>query len=466
MQSRGADGAANEQYEGGATRAGEERVHWKHGRSVRRENGGRWSYAPGDWLDCCRCAFALTRTGELRASVHRLRYEPFGAVFDRRVGTGRTVGSVRAVSGEWRGEGARADSNFCRLLHFADTGGVVASTSTPMDYHVDQSVVGVDRRWVGGRDGDELRVDRSGPRAGLTMETLSSRWMRLPLFVRLMVVAVFIGVEVFLIANYTMGGSDSAPTYSATLSQLRGAGIELFPPTGGYRSVRAVIVFFGNDRGFTRAHRRLSAGLASDGYAVVGVTLAPLLSGIPDDAVTRARLMQARIDSLVSSAYAEFSAWPDKHVRNTHLPLVLMGQSLGAEIAIWSASNNANSALRGVVALSPAPRTALRRFALNADGTAVSKMSDSVTVSDLVRTTVSRPTNLRIAIVRGSHDRLRSADSGIVAAGGAHAKVFRVPMAGHSLARLAIVGLLSRRALDWVLEPRPLVARSIAPTVR
>lgn len=298
------------------------------------------------------------------------------------------------------------------------------------------------------------------------MEKLSSRWMRLPLLVRLLVVAVFIGGEVFLIANYTMGGSDSAPTYSATQSQLRGTGIELFPPTGGYRSVRAVIVFFGNDRGFTRAHRQLSAGLASDGYAVVGVTLAPLLAGIPDDAATRARLMQARVDSLISGAYAEFSAWPDKQVRNTHLPLVLMGQSLGAEIAIWSASNSASSALRGVVALSPAPRTALRLFALNIDGTPVPNVSDSVAVSDLVHTASARPNDLRIAIVRGSHDRLRSADAGLVAAGGAHAKVFRVPLAGHSLARLAIVGLLSRRALDWVLEPRPATASRKAPTTR
>ena len=283
---------------------------------------------------------------------------------------------------------------------------------------------------------------------------------------RLLVVAIFIGGEVFLIANYTMGGSDSAPTYSAAQLQLRGPGIELFPPKGGYRTVRAVIVFFGNDRGFTRAHRRLSAGLASDGYAVVGVTLAPLLADLPNDAATRTRLMQARIDSLVSGAYAEFSAWPNKNVRNTHIPLVLMGQSLGAEIAIWSASTSANSALRGVVALSPAPRTTLRLIALNADGTAMSSVSDSLAVSDFVHAASAPGNDLRIAIVRGSHDRLRSADSGLVAAGGTHAKVFRVPLAGHSLARLPIVGLLSRRALDWVLAPRPRIARSDAPTAR
>ncbi len=291
--------------------------------------------------------------------------------------------------------------------------------------------------------------------------------MRIPLLVRLIVVAIFIGVEVFLIAHYTMGGSDSAPTYTAAQSQLRGSGIELFPPTGGYHSVRAVIVFFGNDRAFTRAHRQLSAGLASDGYAVIGVTLAPLFADVPNDGATRARVLQSRIDALVSSAYAEFSAWPDKAIRNTHVPLVLMGQSLGAEIAIWSAGNSANPALRGVVALSPASRTALRPIAIRLDGTVVSSPADSVAVSELVRTTVSRPTNLRIAIVRGSHDRLRSADSGIVAAGGSHAKVFRVPMAGHSLARLAIVGLLSRRALDWVLEPAAVRGRAnAAPSTR
>ncbi len=298
------------------------------------------------------------------------------------------------------------------------------------------------------------------------MEKLSSRWMRLPLVVRVVVVVVAIGVEVFLIAQYTMGGSDSAPTYVSAQSPLRGAGIELFPPTGGYRSVRAVIVFFGNDRGFTRAHRRLSAGLASDGYAVVGVTLAPLLAGIPDDAAARTRPMQARIDALVSSAYAEFSAWPDKAVRDTTVPLVLMGQSLGAELAIWSASNSVHGALRGVVALSPAPRTALRLPSLVVDS-AGTNTTDSFAVRDLVRTAASRPNDLRIAIVRGSHDRLRSADSVIVSAGGLHAKVFRVPMAGHSLARLAIVGLSSRRALNWVLESRSAHVRATAaPSTR
>ena len=302
------------------------------------------------------------------------------------------------------------------------------------------------------------------------MEKLSSRWMRLPLVVRVVVVVVAIGVEVFLIAQYTMGGSDSAPTYVSAQSPLRGAGIELFPPTGGYRSVRAVIVFFGNDRGFTRAHRRLSAGLASDGYAVVGVTLAPLFAGIPDDASARTRPMQARIDALVSSAYAEFSAWPDKTIRNTNVPLVLMGQSLGAELAIWSASHSVHGALRGVVALSPAPRTALRLPSLVVDSavaSAVVSATDSFAVRDLVRTAASKPNDLRIAIVRGSHDRLRSADSGIVSAGGSHAKVFRVPMAGHSLARLAIVGLSSRRALNWVLESRSARVRATAaPSTR
>jgi hypothetical protein len=60
---------------------------------------------------------------------------------------------------------------------------------------------------------------------------------------------------------------------------------------------------------------------------------------------------------------------------------------------------------------------------------------------------------VRVALVRGAHDRLRRADLRIELAGGGRLRRFIVPFAGHSLRRLAIAGPVIDDAADWLVPP-------------
>ena len=61
---------------------------------------------------------------------------------------------------------------------------------------------------------------------------------------------------------------------------------------------------------------------------------------------------------------------------------------------------------------------------------------------------------IRVAIVRGDHDKYRYADSALVVSGGNRVHLYMVPFASHSLKRIIVAKPVMRQALDWVLGGR------------
>lgn len=114
----------------------------------------------GRWI-ATQTRFVGKMQGEVRANADRLRHGQFGGVSVCSVEPGNSRGPVRTVPRQWCSQGSRADPNSVRLLHFTNGAGMVAATSTAVDNHLDQFVVGLDRRRVGCRNGDEFRVGGS-----------------------------------------------------------------------------------------------------------------------------------------------------------------------------------------------------------------------------------------------------------------------------------------------------------------
>lgn len=270
----------------------------------------------------------------------------------------------------------------------------------------------------------------------------SLRWIGLGLLV---------AVEMFFLLDHYMGGSDVAPNYRARTTALRRDGITVFAPPDGHASPRAILVFFGNDVGFWAPHRRLADGLARDGYAVVGVDIRPILADQSDNMLLRAETVRARVTEIIAASRAEFSG------PHGDPPLVLVGHSLGAELALWSGANIPTKGVSGIIAMSPGARSHLRISASDLLMIGEPEGTDSFAVADIIAEAIRVHPSLRVAVVRGSKDPLRTADERLLMAGGVHIRRFGVPMAGHSMKRLALVGIAVRRALDWTFASSPIV---------
>ncbi len=202
---------------------------------------------------------------------------------------------------------------------------------------------------------------------------------------------------------------------------------------------RAVVFFFGNDVGFWRAHQRLAELLSAHGYAVVGFDVRRVLGRLPNGP-TRTAVYLAYVDSLVAGARDALGA--------AAAPLVIAGHSIGGELAVWTAVRLRAPALEpglaGVVTMSPGARGHLR--------TGLSDMlgrephgAESFAVDSEVARLAPR---VRVALVRGTRDDFRRADSGIVAAG---ARRFVVEGQGHSLLNLGRAGPVVLAAVAYVL---------------
>jgi len=63
------------------------------------------------------------------------------------------------------------------------------------------------------------------------------------------------------------------------------------------------------------------------------------------------------------------------------------------------------------------------------------------------------PGDERIAVIRGTKDKLSGADPALMAAGGDRIERFPVLLAGHSLKGLTMAGFETHRAVDWLLDP-------------
>lgn len=232
------------------------------------------------------------------------------------------------------------------------------------------------------------------------------------------------------------------PNHVVRDAVLRARGVVVYTPAG---PARALVLFFGNDVGFWRPHHALAAALASDGYAVAGVDIRPLLASLPEGHPARDIACRAAIRDLVGRVRSELSL--------DSVPLIIGGHSLGAELALWTAANAGLRGVAGTLALSPGSRSHLRVSASDILMTAEPRGPDSFGVADQV----ARAAGLgqRVAIVRGANDKFRGADVTLIAAGGASARRFDVPFASHSLRDLTLARYVIRDAMGWLLEPRP-----------
>lgn len=236
------------------------------------------------------------------------------------------------------------------------------------------------------------------------------------------------------------GGAE--PTYVPRDATLRHLPLSFYRAANSAGAPRAFIFFFGNDVGFWRPQRNLAAAMANQGYDVVGFDMKPLLASLPDSAASRDSAFASRIEPLIAATRAEFGA--------DTLPIIIAGHSLGAEVAIWTASHVAIPRLAGVLALSPGSRSHLRVSATDIVNGAEPKDAESFGVADAI---AQLPKTARIALVRGENDKYRFADSALVAAGGTRIQRYLVRFAGHSLKRIVVARPVVRRALDWILEP-------------
>ncbi|MHB1312758.1 MAG: serine aminopeptidase domain-containing protein [Gemmatimonadaceae bacterium] len=213
-------------------------------------------------------------------------------------------------------------------------------------------------------------------------------------------------------------------------------------PLRFYRSQhpRALVWFFGNDIGFWGPQQRLAAQLADGGYDVVGMDLRAWLAQRPHEPA-------AAREAAFRSGMADLQSRAARELGDTLLPVVLAGHSVGAEVALWQGAMAPPHGLAGVVAISPGTRGHLR---VTTSDLAFGEPTEpgSFAVAQMVHEV---PAGVRVAIVRGSSDRLRGADSLLVPARpGLHRVI--VPLAGHSMRRLLIAGPLIAGAIDWTID--------------
>jgi Lysophospholipase len=140
--------------------------------------------------------------------------------------------------------------------------------------------------------------------------------------------AVFIAIAAY--AGWAMWPRPiERPDYSPRSPILGSQDVYVYPPRS---ALRGTIVFFGNDVGFWKPHQELADFLSRQGYAVIGYDLRKLLKSVADSSVaSRDTIVGGTIATLMSASLAEF--------QGQKLPLLLMGHSLGAEVAIWAGVN-------------------------------------------------------------------------------------------------------------------------------
>jgi pimeloyl-ACP methyl ester carboxylesterase len=234
---------------------------------------------------------------------------------------------------------------------------------------------------------------------------------------------------------------DDAPTYIARDPQLRGEPLFLYRAADTTRPPRAVIFFFGNDIGFWRPHRQLAASLARSQYAVAGFDMRALLRSLSARGPARDSAFIAAIEPIIARSRHELGG--------DSTPLIIAGHSLGAEIAIWTAAHTCQPDVAGVLAMSPGSRSHLRVSVSDIMNGPEPTEPGSFSVAGAIGEV---PGDARIAIIRGTRDRLTRADSALLAAGGDRIERFPVLLAGHSLKGLTMTGFETRRAVDWLLE--------------
>ena len=233
------------------------------------------------------------------------------------------------------------------------------------------------------------------------------------------------------------------PTHIARDSWLRAQPLFLYSAADTSRPPRAVIFFFGNDVGFWQPHRDLAGSLARSQFAVAGFDMRALLHSLPSRLPARDSAFAQTIRPLIARARHELGG--------DSVPLIIAGHSLGAEVAIWTAAHAKPAGTAAVLAMSPGSRSHLRVSLSDLMNGPEPTGPESFVVAGAI---AEVPHDERIAIIRGTRDGYITADSALLAAGCDRIRRFPVPLAGHSLKRLATASFETKRALDWLLESR------------
>ena len=269
--------------------------------------------------------------------------------------------------------------------------------------------------------------------------------------------AAVTGIAAIALIAWPRGRAHSA--YVPRSAELRRPDVFLYPSRS--QPPVALVLFFGNDVGFWDAHQEIAQFLAASGYAVVGLDVRPLLAVLPDSSPERrGNAIAESVDKLIAASAREYGV--------TGKPLVLMGHSLGAEFAIWAAAHLMAAQPAGVVAISPRSRGHLRATLADIANRGEPHEPGSFSLAELIH---SLPGGVRVAIVRGDHDKFKSADSALVAAGGARVERLIVPFAAHSLKSVFVARYVVRRAVRYatggeIAKPRKSQARVVRSSVR
>jgi pimeloyl-ACP methyl ester carboxylesterase len=128
---------------------------------------------------------------------------------------------------------------------------------------------------------------------------------------------------------------------------------------------------------------------------------------------------------------------------------VLGGHSLGAEVASWIAVHAPPPRLAGLLLISSRGRGHLRATLSDIANRSAPTEPGSYSVADNI---AALPAAVRVAIVRGTDDRFRADDAGLLRAGGGRIDKWSVPWGGHSMSNILLAGPFVERALAWTLR--------------
>ncbi len=253
--------------------------------------------------------------------------------------------------------------------------------------------------------------------------------------------AIALAVVAATIAGYLAWPRSSAAPYTPRDSAMRALPLYFYPATDTTQAAKAFVFFIGNDIGFWGAHQELAARLAGEGYDVVGFDVKKFYATLPGENAARERAFADSVVLMMSRARRELHA--------DSLPVIVAGHSIGAEVASWLVSHSSIPGLTGALLLAPGARGHLRVAVSDLTMSGEPEEPGSFSVAENIR---AAPPAIRFAIVRGTDDRYRTADSALLVAGGARIEKWSVPWGGHSMSNIILAGPFVERALSWLLS--------------
>ena len=237
-----------------------------------------------------------------------------------------------------------------------------------------------------------------------------------------------------------LGCTPAHSVYIPRDPELKREPLYFYPPVPTSPHPKAGVFFLGNDLGFWEPHQKLAERLASHGYAVVGFDVKAFLDRLPDSALLRDSILVHDIPRLMKRSLHELGA--------DSAPIIIVGHSFGADLALWMEANARPPGVVGVVALGPTRRDHPTVTLMDKMNSGEPTEPGSFAVDEQIRNT---PAKVRIALLRGASDKERKFDRAFIAAGGSRMTYTVIPFAAHSLKSLIIAGPMIERALDHLV---------------